>query len=383
MVLGGGIAGLTAAWELSRAGVSVELVEKADFLGGHAIQYACKATDTCQQCGACAVESTLKKVVNAPNISVHLSKEINAITQKDGFSVSLKATDNQAKASCDGPYEENPDACAAVRGWSQHNAAFYTADGELDPAKAGKADSLTVDAVVVATGFTPFDANEKSTYRYDELANVVTGLDLERAKRAHGKLVRPSDGGAPQKIAFIQCVGSRDERLGHLWCSQVCCPYALRSALAAKHQNPDLDVTVFYMDIQNTTNNFPVFYEQCKEGFRFVRNIPVDMYEAEGDRVRTRFMAEGIDEAVDEEFDLVVLSVGIMPADGNQALADTLCIDLNDDGFFLSKDKLNTAQSKTAGIFLAGTATGPRTISGSMAQAGQSACDVIKYLGGA
>lgn len=383
MVLGGGIAGLTAAWELSRAGVSVELVEKADFLGGHAIQYACKATDTCQQCGACAVESVLKKVVNAPNISVHLAKEISAVTQKDGFSVSLKATDSQAKAACEGAYEENPDACAAVRGWSKHNAAFYAADGKLDPAKAGNADSLTVDAVVVATGFTPFDANEKSTYCYNELANVVTGLDLERAKRAHGKLVRPSDGGAPEKIAFIQCVGSRDERLGHLWCSQVCCPYALRSALAAKHQNPDLDVTVFYMDIQNTTNNFPLFYEQCKEGFRFVRNIPVDMYEAEGDRVRTRFMAEGLDEAVDEEFDLVVLSVGIMPAEGNPALAETLGIDLNGDGFFLSKDKLNTAQSKTAGIFLAGTATGPRTISGSMAQAGQSACDVIKYLGGA
>jgi heterodisulfide reductase subunit A2 len=86
---------------------------------------------------------------------------------------------------------------------------------------------------------------------------------------------------------------------------------------------------------------------------------------------------------VDEEFDLVVLSVGIMPGTDNPALAETLGLDLNGDGFFQSKDKLNAAQSKTAGIFLAGTASGPRTISGSMAQAGQSACDVIKYLGGA
>ena len=383
MVLGGGIAGLTAAWELSRAGVAVELVEKADFLGGHAIQYACKATDTCQQCGACAVESTLKKVVNAPNIKVHLAKEVSAITEKDGYVVSLKTAATPDKAACGGSYEEGPETCAAVRGWSKHNTVFYAQDGKLDPAKAGGDELLAVDAVVVATGFTPFDANEKSTYRYGELDNVVSGLDLERAKRAHGKLVRPSDGKAPEKIAFIQCVGSRDERLGHLWCSQVCCPYALRSALAAKHQNPELDVTIFYMDIQNTTNNFPGFYQQCREGFRFVRNIPVDMYEAEAGRVRTRFMAEGEDAAVDEEFDLVVLSVGIMPAEGNQALAETLGLELNGDGFFLSKDKLNTAQSKTAGIFLAGTATGPRTISGSMAQAGQSACDVVKYLGGA
>jgi heterodisulfide reductase subunit A len=381
MVLGGGIAGLTAAWELSRAGVAVELVEKTDFLGGHAIQYACKATDACQQCGACAVESTLKKVVGAPNIKVHLTKEVSAISRQDGLNVSLKAADAPVKSTCDNAYTENPVDCAALRGWSRHNAEFYTADGRLDPARTASADNLNVDAVVVATGFTPFDANIKSTYRYSELANVVTGLDLERAKRTHGKLVRPSDGQAPEKIAFIQCVGSRDERLGNLWCSQVCCPYALRSALAAKHQNPELDVTIFYMDIQNTTNNFPVFYQQCKEGFRFVRNIPVDMYEADGGRVRTRFMTEG-DEAVDDEFDLVVLSVGIMPGEGNSALAETLGLSLGADGF-VQATKLNGARSDSDGIFLAGTVTGPRTIAGSMAQAGQSACDVIKYLGGA
>jgi heterodisulfide reductase subunit A len=382
MVLGGGIAGLTAAWELSRAGVAVELVERADFLGGHAIQYACKATDTCQQCGACAVESTLKRVVGAPNINVHLAKEVGSVTQKDGFSVNLKAAPAPEKATCGGAYEDTPGACAALHGWSKHNAGFYAADGKLAPAKAGKADTLSVDAVVVATGFTPFDAKEKSTYRYGELANVVTGLDLERAKRAHGRLVRPSDGEAPEKIAFIQCVGSRDERLGHLWCSQVCCPYALRSALAAKHQSPELEVTIFYMDIQNTTNNFPRFYQQCKEGFRFVRSIPVDMYEAEEGRVRTRFMAEGDDAAVDEEFDLVVLSVGIMPGEGNKALAETLGLTLGGDGFVQSSDKLDTARSGVDGIFLAGTVTGPRTIAGSMAQAGQSACDVVNYLGG-
>jgi heterodisulfide reductase subunit A len=382
LVLGGGIAGLTAAWELSRAGVRVELVEKADFLGGHAIQYACKATDTCQQCGACAVESTLKEVVNARNIGVHLAKEIGAITAQNGFQVRLKDAGAKGGADCGG-YAQNPEGCAAMRGWSRHNTAFYTADGKLDPAKAGGEEQLTVDAVVVATGFTPFDANEKSTYRYSELANVVTGLDLERAKRAHGKLVRPSDGKTPQKIAFIQCVGSRDERLGHLWCSQVCCPYALRSALAAKHQNPDLDVTVFYMDIQNTSNNFPVFYAQCKEGFRFVRNIPVDMYEAEEGRIRTRFMGESGDAAVDEEFDLVVLSVGIMPGSDNQTLAETFGLTLSDDGFVQSGDELDSAKSGMDGVFLAGTVTGPRTIAGSMAQAGQSACDVIKYLGGA
>jgi heterodisulfide reductase subunit A len=358
-------------------------VEKADFLGGHAIQYACKATDACQQCGACAVESTLKKVVEAPNIRVHLGKEIGAITSKNGIVASLRDADGAEKAGCDTGYAQNPEGCAAMRGWSRHNAVFYTEDGKLDPAKTGGEAQLAVDAVIVATGFTPFDANIKSTYRYNELANVVTGLDLERTKRAHGRLVRPSDGKAPQKIAFIQCVGSRDERLGHLWCSQICCPYALRSALAAKHQNPDLDVTIFYMDIQNTSNSFPAFYAQCKEDFRFVRNIPVDMYEADEGRIRTRFMGENTDGAVEEEFDLVVLSVGIMPGSDNNALSETFGLTLNGDGFVQSAEKLNKAKSGVDGIFLAGTVTGPGTIAGSMAQAGQSACDVINYLGGA
>jgi heterodisulfide reductase subunit A len=93
MVIGGGIAGLTAAWELAGLGAQVALVEKADFLGGHAIQYACKATDECRQCGACAVESMLKNVVNEPAITVHLATEVAGINKNGNFTVNLKKTE--------------------------------------------------------------------------------------------------------------------------------------------------------------------------------------------------------------------------------------------------------------------------------------------------
>jgi heterodisulfide reductase subunit A2 len=383
MVIGGGIAGLTAAWELAGLGAQVALVEKADYLGGHAIQYACKATDECKQCGACAVESMLKNVVNEPAISVHLATEVSSINKNGNFKISLKKTDaaKDAKA-CEAGYTADPAGCAAVKGYSLNNAKFYQTDGSLDPATTGNADALDVDAVVVATGFTPFDPNIKSTYRYGELANVISGLDLEAGKRANGKVLRPSDGKPPKKVAFIQCVGSRDERLGNLWCSQVCCPYALRTAQSMKHKDPELDITIFYMDIQNTGNDFPVFYQQCKDQMKFVRNIPVDMYKTEDDRIRTRFMAtEGSSEAIEEEFDLVVLSVGIMPAADNPMLAEVVGAPLNSDGFFACADKLNRSATDQEGIFVAGTASGPKTIAESIVHAGQSAGEVMKYLG--
>ena len=383
MVIGGGIAGLTAAWELAGLGAQVALVEKADYLGGHAIQYACKATDECKQCGACAVESMLKNVVNEPAISVHLATEVTGINKNGNFKVSLKkAAAAKDTDTCKDGYSADPTGCAAVKGYSLNNAKFYQADGSLDPATTGNADALEVDAVVVATGFTPFDPNIKSTYRYNELDNVISGIDLETCKRANGKVLRPSDGQPPKKVAFIQCVGSRDERLGNLWCSQVCCPYALRTAQSMKHKDPELDVTIFYMDIQNTGNDFPVFYQQCKDEMKFVRNIPVDMYQTEDDRIRTRFMAaEGSSEAIEEEFDLVVLSVGIMPAADNAALAEVAGAPLNSDGFFACADKLNRATTGQEGVFVAGTASGPKTIAESIVHAGQSASEVMKYLG--
>ena len=383
MVIGGGIAGLTAAWELAGLGAQVALVEKADFLGGHAIQYACKATDECRQCGACAVESMLKNVVNEPNIRVYLATEVAGISKNGDFTVSLKKTDAVRDANaCEADYTADPKGCAAVKGYSRNNAKYYQADGSLNPKTIGSADSLQVDAVVVATGFTPFDPRKKSTYRYDELKNVVSGLDLESGKRANGAVLRPSDGKPPKKMAFIQCVGSRDERLGNLWCSQVCCPYALRTAQAMKHKDPEMDITVFYMDIQNTGNDFPVFYQQCKDEMKFVRNIPVDMYATDDDRIRTRFMAvEGSSEAVEDVFDLVVLSVGIMPGTDNASLSESVKAPLNEDGFFACADKLNRALTGQEGIFIAGTASGPKTIAESIVHAGQSAGEVMKYLG--
>ena len=378
MVIGGGIAGLTAAWELAESGVAVELVEKAGFLGGHAIQYACKATDTCQQCGACPVEKVLKDVVDHPGITIRLGAQVTQIDNNGRFAVSLAPVPAEGSASadegCQGDYPSNPVACLALKGFSKNNTAVTDAGADA---------AVDVDAVVLASGFAPFDATRKGTYGYGKWPNVITGLELEKIKRAAGKVVRPSDGKVPEKVAFIQCVGSRDERLGNLWCSKVCCPYALRTAMSMKHKDSEMDITVFYMDIQNTGNDFPAFYDKCRTDLNFVRNIPVDVYPMENDRLRMRFMDEAEGAPTDAEFDLLVLSIGIMPGADNKTLAGLFGLELNQDGFFAPPDSLNTALTAAKGVFLAGTVQGPKTIANSMAHAGQSAREVIKYLGGA
>ncbi len=360
LVLGGGIAGLTAAWELSRQNIGVELVEKSCFLGGHSIGFTCKATDKCQQCGACSVEDMLKNVVNEPLINVHLRTEIKELKKSDGFKATL------AKSDVDVP------AGTTIKGFSKHNNPLYVSAADKD--KIGTDAAIDVDAVIVATGYSPFDPNRKSTYGYGKWTNVITGLDLENIIRENGSLVRPSDGKKPGSVAFIQCVGSRDERLGNLWCSEVCCPYAMRMAGTVKNDNPDAAITMFYIDIQNTGKEFPIFYERIKENIKFVRTIPVDIYPAENDSLRLRHMVETEGAPASEFFDMVVLSVGIMPGKDTAKISEITGIPMNQDGF------LDNAVSNT-GCFVAGTAGGPGSIAATMADAGKTAFEAMKYLG--
>ena len=343
LVIGGGIAGMTTACELAEAGLNVHLVEKSGFLGGHAIQYTCKATAECLQCGACSVEKMLKNVIESDNITIHLSTEVETIERTEGYALTLKKSaayiDPAKCTNCGVCYEKYKGNGVIAQGYSKNNFPLYAIcpeklnndaaalksvcpEGAISIAAAPSLSHLTADAIVVASGFAPFDARRKGTYGYSRFPNVVNGLDLERIKRQYGYLARPSDGQPAKKIAFIQCVGSRDEQLGNLWCSQVCCPYALRTAASVKHKNPDLDLTVFYMDIQNTGKSFPVFYETCKDNIRFIRSIPVDIFPIENDCLNIRLFDEAEGTPAMESFDLVVLSTGIMPNPDNQKLSE-------------------------------------------------------------
>ena len=368
MVVGGGIAGLTAARELASRNITVELVEKSCFLGGHSIGFTCKATDRCRQCGACSVEKMLGEVVESSMIHIHLRSEVKAVTRGETICVQLGKSDVDLGET------------GLLKGFSHHNSPFYVA-GEKSadlPAGTVSADELgseltvDVDAVIVATGYEPFDPNIKSTYGYNEHRNVITGMELENILRDHSRLVRPSDGTEPDRVAFIQCVGSRDERLGNLWCSVVCCPYAMRMAGLTKYNKPDTEISIFYIDVQNTGKEFPAFYEKIQEDVSFLRCIPVDIYPSENDGLRIQYMPEEGGNAVAMDFDLAVLSVGIMPGGDTSGLSGMFNIAVDEHGFL---------KRSGDGVFLAGTAKGPSSIAGSIADSEQTAYETMKYLG--
>jgi heterodisulfide reductase subunit A len=152
-------------------------------------------------------------------------------------------------------------------------------------------------------------------------------------------------------------------------------------AEAMYHRHPEVKISIFYMDIQNCGKNFTEFYERCKGHIRFVRFMPGDIFQGEQDQLILYYGDEQDGRSVKETFDLVVLSVGIMPSPGNVSLAEILNLDLDGQGFFALANPLDRTSTNQQGIFLAGTAQGPKDIADSMVQAGQAAQRVAEYVG--
>ena len=403
LVIGAGIAGLAAAVELADFDIDVEIVEKSDFAGGHAIQYACKATDQCVKCGACMVEEKLQRVVQQPKIHVHTGTRFQGMTKTERFAVSLSKKpvflDPGKCSNCGICLETCPETDAVVKGFSKNQAPFYAISGEKclylkdssctlcqEACPEGAIDldalettaSTEVDAVILATGFRPFNPVSKP-YGYGKFKNVVTNLDMERMLRRDGRAIKPSNAADVESMAFIQCVGSRDAKLKHLWCSKVCCGSALRMAGLVKARQPETRITFFYMDVQTFGRDFDEFYTNVQKDVRLIRAIPGDIYPAGNDQLQVTFLDNTSSETLQEKFDLVVLSVGMTPCEDIQETAETLKLQLAETGFVEQADKGSLSAEK--GIFTAGAVSGPMSIPESIASGGAAAFEVLKYLG--
>jgi heterodisulfide reductase subunit A len=197
--------------------------------------------------------------------------------------------------------------------------------------------------------------------------------------RRDGRALKPSNGVEAGSIAFIQCVGSRDAKLKHLWCSKVCCGSALRMAGLVKARQPETQVTFFYMDVQTFGRDFDEFYAKIRKDVRLIRAIPGDIYPAGNDQLQVTFLDNTSSETLQEEFDLVVLSVGMTPCQDMQETAETFKVQLAETGFVERIDKGGLTSEK--GIFAAGAVSGPMSIPESIASGGEAAFEVVKYLG--
>jgi heterodisulfide reductase subunit A-like polyferredoxin len=244
---------------------------------------------------------------------------------------------------------------------------------------------LKVGAVVMTPGFKTVDGNIRPELGYGQYANVVTSLEFERILSASGPFAgvvqRRSDGRHPKKIAFIQCVGSRDTSCGNDYCSSVCCMYATKEAIIAREHDNNIEPTIFYMDIRAFGKNFETYYERAKteSGVRYVKCAVSKVRE---DFNTKNLLITYIDEAgkiVEEEFEMVILSVGLEPAKHTVAMAKRLGVEVDKYGFAATKS-FNPHSTSKDGIYVCGAYQGPKDIPETVAQASGAVADAMAPL---
>jgi heterodisulfide reductase subunit A-like polyferredoxin len=240
---------------------------------------------------------------------------------------------------------------------------------------------LEVGSVILAPGFLPFDPSRYETYSYGRHPNILTSLEFERILSASGPtmghLVRPSDGKEPRKIAWLQCVGSRDiNRADHGYCSSVCCMYAIKEAVISKeHAKEDLDCAIFFMDMRTHGKDFERYYDSAREkhGVRFIRSRvhTIEPFSDTGDLVLQYADENG--EYVEEGFDMIVLSVGMETSKETLALAGDLGLSLTE-GQFCRTHPFSPVSTSKEGVYVCGVFQGPKDIPQSVTEASAAAC---------
>ncbi|MGD8562238.1 MAG: FAD-dependent oxidoreductase [Desulfarculaceae bacterium] len=340
LVIGGGVAGLSAAIGLGRRNIDCLLIEKGPALGGMVKGFCCKALDTCVHCGACRLGDLLAQAQARPQVEIlTLAAPVSARRNGLGWQVEI---------------EPQPGL------------------GEPPPLLGSplqKPLTLEAQAVILAVGYTPFDPSQKTRFGYGRVPGVISALELE-AMLGQEVLAAP-DGQVPQRMAFIQCVGSRDQSLGNLYCSRVCCGYALDMARLIRSRWPQTEISFFHMDVQGYGPSFEQALVQMRGEFNFVRAMPGEVVKGEKG-AGVVFAGKG-DQPVQEEFELVVLSVGLTPPPAAGELGRMFGLSRSQDGF------LEPAKARD-GVFIAGAAQGPRGIVESIDHAALAASAALEHL---
>ena len=241
---------------------------------------------------------------------------------------------------------------------------------------------LNVGSIILSPGYQLYDAKEKPELGYGRYPNVISGLQFDRIQAPTGpyagKILRPSDEKHPKRIAFIQCVGSREVERNY--CSAVCCMYATKQAVLTKDEHPEMDITIFFIDMRAVGKGYEAFYERAKNaGIRYIRFKPSYVEEVpETKDLRIRYVDENGQVQV-EEFSLVVLSCGLGPVGNSREIADMFGVELNDDGF-CNTSMFNPVETKQPGIYASGIFTGPKDISESIIQGSAAVSKALGFL---
>ncbi len=416
LVVGGGVAGIQASLDLADSGFKVYLVDQSSSIGGVMAQL--DKTFPTNDCSMCILSPKLVATGRHPNITILTNAKITGLNGEAGnFEVKLQRKSRYIiEKKCNGCglcAQKCPIEAVDVynEGFSNKNAIFveypqsvplkYMIDREncigcgtcqevckanaIDYEQQDSETTLKVGSIILAPGFESFDAKLKSEYGYGRYPNAVTSIEFERVLSASGPygglVLRPSDGEIPKKIAFIQCVGSRDFQLGNTYCSAACCMYGMKEAVIAKEHTPiRLDATIFFMDLRAYGKEFDDYYNRAKGewGIRFVRSRVAGVTE---DPLTGDLFVHYVENETPktEEFDMVVLSIGMVPSKKVEKLAEALGIELNKYSFCETKH-FSPLETSKPGIFVCGAFSAPKDIPESVAQASGAAAKAMVII---
>jgi len=332
IVIGAGVAGLEAAGQLAKAGIEVSLIEKEKKNGGHLNDWFKLFPD---RRDSIEVKEYLDKLADNDKIKLLTGIEIEKISQ---IRLGLKVTTKEGK-------------------------------------------ELTADAMIVATGFDLFRSSRKEEYGYGIYDNVFTSADLERMFR-NGK-IELQNGKAPGVIGLVHCVGSRDEKVGNLYCSKLCCVTAVKQAIEIREHLPESRVFCFYMDMRMGGAMYEELYREAQEkwGVNFIRGKVSEAGENINNKVIIKVEDTLAGRPLKMEVDMLVLMAGMEMSDGGKKIAGLAGINTGENRFFsVSDPHYGSNRCNVKGVFLAGTCTAPMNITETISHARAAATEVIDYL---
>lgn len=419
LVIGGGIAGMQASLDLADSGFKVYLVDKSPNIGGAMAQL--DKTFPTNDCAMCIMAPKLVETGRHHNIQIVSNADVELVEGSPGnFRVTaVRRTRRVREDKCTGcgvctqrcpievPDEYNkglklrkaiyvryPQAIPPTHIIDQDHCigcgicATQCEAEAIEYAEKEKVLEMRVGSIILAPGYEEFDLSLKPEYGYGRYPNVVSSLDLERMLSATGPygglVLRPSDGELPRKMAFIQCIGSRDKQIGKTYCSSVCCMFAIKEATIAQEHTPGLKAYIFFMDIRAYGKEFDEYYIRAEEVHKieFVKNNRIAKVEEDPEtKSLTVWYLEGED-LKSEEFDMVVLSVGASPPKDTERLKRVLGINLNKYGF-ANTNIFSPMETNVPGIYVCGAYSAPKDIPDSVAQASGAAAKASSLISSA
>ncbi len=416
LVIGGGVAGIQTSLDLADMGFKTYVVERNPTIGGRMGQL--DKTFPTLDCSMCILAPKMVDCQKHENIELISYAEVTEVDGYIGnFNVKVEKKPRYVdEALCTGcgscqeacpieipnyydegvgmvkaafiPFPQAVPLCATIdKDYCIECNLCVQACGPnaIDHNQQPEIIELEVGTIIAAIGYDPFDPSGIYQYGYGRYSNVITAMEIERMINASGPtgghVIKPSDGIEPERVAFIHCVGSRDEQIGKPYCSRVCCMYSMKNAQLCIDHEPDTKVTCYYMDIRSFGKGYEEFYKTSQEkyGIEFIRGKPAQIFENDDLTLTIRAEDTLLGKVTEYTYDLVVLSVGLEHSAGSDELRQTLGLSRSADGFYMeAHPKLRPVDTLTDGVYIAGVAQGPNSVAQGSAAASRAAIPMAK-----